>query len=173
MSPHRDIEVISLAHESELRLHRCCFTGHRPEKLNQPESIIIPALEREIRNAVQEGFVTFITGMARGTDIWAGEVVLKLKAEGHPLHLICATPFDGFERSWSEDWQRRYRAIMTSADLVKVISPSYSRACFQIRNEWMVDHSSRVLAVFNGERGGTQNTINYAASKGVKVINVI
>ena len=24
--------------ESELRLHRCCFTGHRPEKLNCTEA---------------------------------------------------------------------------------------------------------------------------------------
>ena len=31
--------------ESELRLHRCCFTGHRPHKLNKPEAMVIDALE--------------------------------------------------------------------------------------------------------------------------------
>ena len=30
--------------ESELRLHRACFTGHRPHKLHQPESVVIAAL---------------------------------------------------------------------------------------------------------------------------------
>lgn len=35
--------------ESEMRLHRACFTGHRPEKLTQPESEIIAGLEREIK----------------------------------------------------------------------------------------------------------------------------
>ena len=24
--------------EQEKRLHRCCFSGHRPEKLNEPEA---------------------------------------------------------------------------------------------------------------------------------------
>lgn len=46
----------------------------------------------------------------------------------------------------------------------------YSRACFQIRNEWMVDRSARVIAVFNGQSGGTKNTINYARSNGIEVI---
>ena len=31
--------------ESELRLHCCCFTGHRPHKLNHPESVVIESLE--------------------------------------------------------------------------------------------------------------------------------
>ena len=108
-----------MATESELRLHRCCFTGHRPEKLSQPERVTIAALEREIRAAVDDGFVTFISGMARGVDIWAAEIVLRLKAEGHPLHLICASPFEGFERSWSADWKRRYHDVLAVADLVK------------------------------------------------------
>ena len=29
-----------MPHESELRLHCCCFTGHRPEKLDKtPEEV--------------------------------------------------------------------------------------------------------------------------------------
>ena len=159
--------------ENELRLHRCCFTGHRPEKLNEPDDVVIVALESAIRQAVADGFVTFISGMARGTDIWAAEIVLRLKREGHPLHLICASPFDGFDQSWGADWRRRYAAVMADADLVKFICPHYSRACFQIRNEWMVDRSARVIAVYNGESGGTRNTINYAARRNVGVVNVL
>jgi hypothetical protein len=34
----------------------------------------------------------------------------------------------------------------------------------------MVDHSSLVIAVFNGERGGTKNTLDYAKRKGVACI---
>ena len=52
--------------ESELRLHRACFTGHRPHKLHQPESVVIAALEAKIREAIDDGFVTFISGMAWG-----------------------------------------------------------------------------------------------------------
>ena len=85
--------------ESELRLHRACFTGHRPHKLHQPESVVIAALEAKIREAIDDGFVTFISGMAWGVDIWAAEIVLRLKAEGHPLHLIAAVPYEGIQKA--------------------------------------------------------------------------
>lgn len=38
--------------EQELRLHRCCFTGHRSEKLHQPEAFIKAELEKAIRQAI-------------------------------------------------------------------------------------------------------------------------
>ena len=148
--------------EQEKRKKRCCFTGHRPEKLDRPESEILAWLESEIRKAVDDGFVTFISGMARGVDIWAAEIVLRLRDEGVPIHLICASPFEGFERSWEESWRQRYTEVIKKADLVKYVCKSYSRACFQIRNEWMVDHSMRIIAVYNGQPGGTKNTIEYA-----------
>ncbi len=148
--------------EYEKRQHTCCFTGHRPEKLNKPETEVIAWLETEIRKAIGDGFVTFISGMARGVDIWAAETVLRLRNAGEPIHLICASPFQGFEKSWSDDWKSRYEAVLDQADIVKFICKGYSRACFQIRNEWMVDRSSRVLAVFSEEPGGTKNTIAYA-----------
>lgn len=156
--------------EQEKRKKRCCFTGHRPEKLNRPEAEIISWLEAEIRKAIDDGFITFISGMARGVDIWAAEIVLRLRDEGFPIHLICASPFEGFERSWNESWSSRYTEVMKRADLVKYVCKNYSRACFQIRNEWMVDRSARVIAVFNGQPGGTKNTINYARSKGIEVL---
>ena len=156
--------------EQEKRQHRCCFTGHRPEKLNQPEAEVIARLEIEIRKAIADGFVTFISGMARGVDIWAAEIVLRLRDEGFPIHLICASPFEGFERSWEESWKQWYADVIIKADLVKYICKSYSRACFQIRNEWMVDRSARVIAVYNGQSGGTKNTINYARSYGIEVL---
>ena len=160
-----------MATESMLRLHRCCFTGHRPEKLTCTEAEIVADLEKEIRIAIADGYTTFISGMARGVDIWAAEIILRLRSDGYPVRLICASPFEGFERSWSIDWQKRYTAVLRAADLVKYICPGYSRACFQIRNEWMVDHSAKVIAVYNGEPGGTRNTINYAKNKNVQVVD--
>jgi uncharacterized phage-like protein YoqJ len=159
-----------MSSESELRLHRCCFTGHRPEKLHISEADVCAGLEREIRAAIADGFTTFISGMARGVDIWAAEIVLRLREEGMPIRLIAAVPHDGFEKRWSLDWQKRYAAILAAADLVKTLAPDYDRGCFQRRNEWMVDHSARLIAVFNGEPGSTKNTIDYAKRKGVPTV---
>ena len=155
--------------EAEKRLHRCCFTGHRPEKLTAPEWLVKRELEREIHQAIADGLDVFITGMARGVDIWAAEIVLDLRDAGAPIRLMCASPFEGFERSWNDEWQLRYRTIMNAADHTLFVCPVYSRSCFQIRNEWMVNHSSRVIAVFSGETGGTKNTINFASKSHVPV----
>ncbi len=158
--------------EQEKRMRRCCFTGHRPEKLTEPEEVVIAGLEKEIRNAIADGLNVFISGMARGVDIWAAEIILKLRDAGEPIKLICALPHEGFEKKWRAEWQVRYTDILKSADLVRAINPGYSRDCYQVRNEWMVDHSARVIAVFNGQKSGTKNTIDYANKVGVPVVRI-
>ena len=108
--------------------------------------------------------------MARGVDLWAAEIVLALRDEGAAIRLICASPYQGFENRWSREWQERYRRVMEQADLVRFICPGYSRDCSQRRNEWMVDHSARVIAAYNGQSGGTRNTVEYAKRCGVPLV---
>jgi len=160
--------------ESEKRIYRCCFTGHRPERLFIPESKVKAALQKEIRLAIADGINVFITGMAPGVDIWAAEIILELREkENLPLKLIAACPRHGFENRLSLEWQKRYAVIMAKADFIKDVCTYYSRGCYQIRNEWMVDHSVRVIAVWNGSPSGTKNTIVYARRKGIPVINIL
>ena len=156
--------------EAEKRRKRCCFTGHRPGKLKQSETEIKAALSEAIDQAIQRGFRTFITGMAQGVDLWAAELVVERKQTNPDLHLICAIPHPGFEHSWSCDWQKRYHDVLDSADLSRIISPHFSMSCYQKRNMWMVDHSSLLIAAFNGEPGGTRNTIQYAQQTCVETI---
>ena len=135
--------------------------------------------------------------MAYGTDIWAGNIVVRLKSRFPDLKLIAAIPFQGFEERWDTEWREQYNRLLESADLVKIICKDlysngkrndnrtaqidhttridthttqtenhttridYIRA-YQLRNEWMVDHSSKCIAVYNGTAAGTRNTIRYA-----------
>lgn len=82
---------------------------------------------------------------------------------------MCACPYDGFEVGWKQEWKAQYNTILAAADFVKYVCEGYSRSCFQIRNEWMVNHAIRVIAVFNGEQSGTKNTIDYASKVGVPI----
>ena len=148
--------------EAEKRLHRCCFTGHRPEKLHQSERVIIKQLQSEIKEAVGKGYTTFITGMAKGVDIWAAEIVIKLRRKDPRIKLICALPYPDFGQHWKDGWSERFNDIMSQADFVKVVCNEFSYNSYQLRNKWMVDHSSYLIAVFNGESGGTKNTLEYA-----------
>ena len=158
------------AAEQELRKHRCCFTGHRPEKLHQSPLEVQQWLSEQIQTAMREGFVTFITGMAMGVDIWAGEQVLRMRDNDPRIHLIAIAPWPGFASRWNEEWKKRYDALLQAADIVRYASRSYDSSVFTKRNEWMVDHSARVIACYNGAEGGTKETIEYALRQGVDVI---
>ena len=136
--------------EQDLRSRRCCFTGHRPEKLKRAEEEIKEGLKEAILKAVSDGYTTFITGMARGVDIWSGQIVLWLRQDNPELRLIAALPYPGCDSRWSASWRRQYVEVLEAADLVKAISPAYSVASFQKRDEWMVDQSSRVIAIYDG-----------------------
>ena len=155
--------------EAEKRKYRLCFTGHRPEKLHSDEAAVCTVLSNAIDVAISDGFRTFITGMARGVDIWAAEIVLARRAQNQDIRLICALPHPDFEKRWSAAWQDRYNVILQQADLVKTICTEFSMASYQIRNEWMVDHSARVIAIYNGASGGTAKTITCAEKHGVEV----
>ena len=157
----------------ELRLHRCCFTGHRPDKMELGEKEIKPLLKKAIDEATTNGYVTFITGMAMETDIWAAEIALERKKRNKDLHLICALPHPNFESRRSMTEKMRFNKIIKKADLVKEINDHYFTGCYQVRNEWMVDRSNLVIAVFNGQKSGTKNTVDYANRRGVQVTNVL
>lgn len=156
--------------EAEKRRRRCCFTGHRPGKLRQNESTVKSALNSAIDEAIGRGFTTFITGMAQGTDIWAAEIVLEKRRTNPALKLICALPHPNFEKPWRSDWQTRFSEVLRTADLQRTIEPAYARCSYQKRNIWMVDHSALLIAVFNGEPGGTLNTIRYAQQRHVEIM---
>ncbi len=156
--------------EKEKRLHRCCFSGHRPEKLAVPEEEVRQWLAEQIDLAIAAGYTTFITGCGMGVDIWAGQIVLRKKTENPALRLIAATPWPGFPAKWNTQWQTWYRELLKEADLVVPISRQYRAGIFRERNEWMVNHSSRLIALYNGAPGGTRDTIDYALSRGIEVI---
>ncbi len=156
-----------------MREHRCCFTGHRPGKISLKEREMKRLLETAIDAAIAQGYVTFISGMAQGTDIYAAEIILEKRRTNNDLHLICALPHPDFESRRSLYEKLRFERIIRKADYAKEVNDHYFTGCYQVRNKWMVDHSSLVIAVFNGQKGGTKNTIDYATQKGIRIINVL
>ena len=65
----------------------CCFTGHRPDKLpwgsNEEDERCLALKEsiaREIEGLYRRGYRHFISGMARGADLYFVEAALALRA---------------------------------------------------------------------------------------------
>ncbi len=158
--------------EEELKLHRCAFTGHRPEKLLGSEGDVIRELRKAIEAAIEDGYTTFISGGSRGVDLWAADIVIEMRRYNKNLKLILAIPFEGFEERWPPDWIKHYKLVRKQADWVQVIAPGYSADVYQTRNMWMVRRSSRLIAVWNGSPSGTKNTMDYAVSRGVPVVHI-
>lgn len=160
-----------------IREKTACFTGHRPEKLpggssDSPEARVIKSvLYSRISEAVNDGYDTFITGMQRGVDLWAGEIVLSLAAD-LPLKIIAALPYRDIGSSFRGADKWAFGRIMSAASETVVISESYTRACMQQRNRFMVDNSSRLIAVIGNEKSGTGQTLRYAVNQGIDVCRI-
>lgn len=158
----------------------CCFTGSRPEsfpwKENESDFRCVE-LKKQIFAAVSsladDGYCRFISGMARGADIFCAEAVIELMREREGITLECAVPCPEQARSWSKLWKDRREAVLERAGNVVVLCPHYTNFCMAKRNEYMVDSSDFVLAVWGGQTyGGTYGTIQKAkrAEKLVKII---
>lgn len=156
-----------------------CFTGHRPEKLPDGGAAgsaevrrIKSLLYAEISEAADSGFDTFITGMQRGVDLWAGEIVMELAVKKN-LHLVAVLPHRGMGQNFRDADKWTFGRIMNFAEKTVIISEKYTRTCNTDRNKFMVDNSSLVIAVVGDMSSGTGQTIRYAEKNGVAVRKII
>lgn len=137
----------------------CCVTGHRdlPQKeINR----IKAALRKEIEKAVNDGFTRFMSGFAEGVDQYFAEIVLEMGKSNQALELVAVIPYqkrlDNLQKK-----KRTYEMLETCADIV-VIQEEYQPSVYSLRNRYMVEHSDRVIAVYDGrEKGGTAGTIRF------------
>ena len=165
------------------KVFSCCFTGYRPQKLpfpidsrNREYVAFENRLTNEILELAENGCRTFISGMAMGFDIIAAECVLLLKKtpkfRNADIRLVCAVPFNKQADKYPADWKKRYDWILKSATQIITTSNDYYPGCYFDRNRFMVDNSDCVVTWFDGSRGGTKNTVDYAKKVGRKVINI-
>ena len=148
----------------------CAFTGHRPKsfpwKYNEtaPDCVLLKeVLAKQIKLLAERGVTDWLSGMAQGVDLWCAQIVLGLKEKNPALHLHCILPCEGQEVKWPAAEQERYHSILRQADEVVYVGREYNGVSMRNRNYYLVDHSSILLAVYNGSyRSGTGMTMRYA-----------
>ena len=159
------------------REYTCCFTGHRPDRLPWKDREDDPRclqLKQEIAvwvdGAYRDGYRHFICGVARGADFYFAEAVLRLRREHPEVTLEAARPCESQADGWREAERTRYFAILDQCNFETMVQHRYDRGCMMRRNRYMVDRSSRLLAVYDGvPRGGTAQTLAYAMRSGLAV----
>ncbi|MGN1373256.1 MAG: SLOG family protein [Candidatus Coproplasma sp.] len=136
----------------------CAFTGHR----NVRDDLDLNKLTSVIKILIDNGVTTFYNGMARGFDLIAAECVLKLKKEYPQIKLIACVPCPDQEKYYSNEDKITYYKVLKACDEMKVLSNRYNKGCMLMRDRFMVDNSSHLIAYYRGEDGGTRYTLNYA-----------
>lgn len=144
-------------------------TGHRPNKLGGYDT-------RTYKRLVDLATATLklikptrvISGMALGWDQALAEAAINL---GIPV--TAAIPFEGQASQWPKSSQAKYASLLKQCDSSEVVCEGgYAASKMQVRNEWMVDRSDLVLALWDGSHGGTGNCIEYASSVNKPIRNL-
>lgn len=158
----------------------CAFTGNRPEKLpwgsdERDERCVElkDRIEDAVRRVYRAGARRFICGMAKGCDMYFAEAVIALRDEYYGITLEAAIPCESQTRGWPERDRERYNYILHQCDSVTLVSREYTPGCMQRRNKYMVNASQILIAAHTGVPGGTETTIHYAKSVGVRVIELM
>jgi uncharacterized phage-like protein YoqJ len=146
---------------------RIAATGHRPNKLGNEYNLKGPYsdwIRDQMRKVIEDKKPErLISGMALGVDtIWA-LLAIEMK-----IPLTAAIPFVGQENKWRSNNVQLYRMVLDHPGTT-VVNVSgfdwYNPRFMHIRNEWMVDNSDLLVAVWNGTAGGTMSCVAYAKRK--------
>lgn len=136
----------------------CVITGHRPTrfkfKYNEKDKRcqrIKKCLQEQLIRLYHQGVRCFWVGGAMGVDMWAAELLLRMKEQQayQDVELCLALPFEGYNADW-DDWHRkRMDFICRYAEKVLVLGEMPSSESYKKRNYYMVEQAGHMIAVYD------------------------
>ena len=155
----------------------CCFSGHRPPRLpwgsNEADPRCLALKERlaaAVEDAYDKGMRHFMCGMARGADFYFCDAVLELRERRSGVTLEAVIPCEEQAARWSERERERWFSLVERCDGETMLQHHYDKGCMLRRNRYLVDHSSMLIAVYDGMLGGTMYTLSYAMKRGLETV---
>lgn len=146
------------------------FTGHRD--INGQDDIF-ELLKTHIKEAIANGYDTFLTGMAKGFDLLAGEAVIYLKEKYPNIKLVACVPYKAkYFPGFSYEDSLIFDDVLSRCDEILYSSENYAPRIFLKRDRFMIDNCSFVIAYLERQKSGTGYTVDYAKSLGIKVVNI-
>ena len=145
----------------------CAVTGHR----NIQDKIDTEKLKNIFIDLIEKDYKYFLIGMAVGFDMLCFEILYNLKKE-HDIKLIACVPCENQSKNYSIQEKEKYDNFLSVADEVILISKNYTKYCMFMRNKFMVDNASALVAYLREDRGGTKNTVEYAKKSNINIIYI-
>lgn len=146
----------------------CAFTGHR----DLDGGIVVDDIKDIVKNIYESGYDTFLCGMARGFDLLAAEAVISLKKQLKNIKLIACVPCPDQDRYFDKNDKLKYAETLDYCDEIIILSDSYYKGCMLVRDRYMVDNCSLLVAYERKHEGGAFYTLNYAIKKNKEIIRV-
>ncbi len=145
----------------------CAFSGHRflPSDFNTEN------LEKLVYKSINDGFDTFLCGMALGFDTLCFQLLEKIRKTEN-IKIIACVPCNTQSKYFNQAQKKEYERMLNTADEVIYTSQIYFDGCMKVRNEFMVDSSSRLICYLTHRRGGTFSTVSYARKNQIEIFYV-
>lgn len=143
------------------------FTGHRILQSDFKREF----LKEIIENLIDQGYNTFLVGMAVGFDSECFRILEQIR-ERKEIYIVACIPCKNQSDKFNFEQKKEYKRMVLSADGCKLISQEYTPWCMQKRNEFMVDNAAILISYLRQNYGGTANTVRYAQKKNIKIINL-
>lgn len=154
------------------RSQTVCFTGHR--QIGEATAAVEARVTEVAEALIQQGYLCFCAGGARGFDALASRVILRLQEKYPLVRLVLVLPFWNqyqHETGWTEEDIAEYHHLKAAASEVIHLQQNYSRGCYYKRNRYLVNASSVCVSYQRSSSGGTAYTVRYASEKGLQIIN--
>ncbi|MCD7968783.1 MAG: DUF1273 domain-containing protein [Alistipes sp.] len=155
------------------------FTGYRPGKIKKsdPDNNFLFAeiqvrLLGTIHKLAEQGYKTFLSGMAAGFDLMAASAVLLARNTYPEIELICVVPFPDQAFNFAPYWKVEHSNILRHAQRCLTLFGSYHRSVYHRRNDFLVENSSVLVCYYDGQPGGTHYTVTLAQRRGLEIINL-
>ena len=121
----------------------------------QQHTVIVNKLEKRSRireNILRSARMTTTLGchLTRRKALW----FLSL------LTIIAVLPYAS--HGFADRWDNLHKIVQACANQVVIVSPDYTPDCYHQRNRYMIENSSHLIYYWDGQSGGTAQTVRMA-----------
>lgn len=100
-----------------------------------------------IDSLIKEGECEFLSGVRRGIEMLAAEIILD-KMEVYPnISLTCICPYEEQPTYWTEDHRERYFTIHQLCSKLIMLNKHYEIDCFQKLDNYLLDQCDTVITI--------------------------
>lgn len=145
------------------------------EEHHNSNVVLKEELRGEILKLVEEGYLSFYSGLELGSEMWAGEIILELKESFPDLKLIPFLADENRANNWEEsDRERYFDCILPNSEPALYVDYQPQADSMLQRDQLMIQRSQVIILVYNGEPMELRmaHDFTYAKDKKCQIIHI-